>query len=104
MHGFKMRNIGPRPTHRLSYTFSFEGSSRFLKFSRSRTLTVTHIREKYLSARQGHEFVAHAALMMICVFDNPLSDSTLSSPIFVYYGPVDCRPRLACLFRQKWLS
>jgi len=87
MHGFKVRNVGPGPTRRLGYTFSLEESSRFLQFTRSSGFTVTQI--------------VHAALMMVCAFDNPPSASTPSDAAFVSYGLVDCRSHLSPAYSGK---
>ncbi|KAJ6620413.1 hypothetical protein B0H10DRAFT_1076725 [Mycena sp. CBHHK59/15] len=80
MHGFKVRQIGPGPTRHLGSTFSAEESAKFIQFTQSNSFTVNQ--------------VVHAALMMVCAFDNPPSPDTPSDAPFVGYGLVNCRHRL----------
>ncbi|GBE83323.1 hypothetical protein SCP_0503710 [Sparassis crispa] len=80
-YGFKVRNIGPGPTRRISYKFSAEESKKLLDAVRGRGFTFNH--------------VAHAAVTLVCALDNPPSASTPPDATFVYYGLVDGRARLA---------
>ncbi|EPQ50001.1 hypothetical protein GLOTRDRAFT_141642 [Gloeophyllum trabeum ATCC 11539] len=79
-YGFKVRAIGPGTTRRVWHTFSVAESTRMIDNARSLGFTINHI--------------AQAALCLICVDDNPPTDSTPADAAFVFNGLVDGRNRL----------
>jgi hypothetical protein len=45
--------------------------------------------------------IAHAAVALVCAYDNPPTVETAKDATFVFYGLVDCRGRLAVPYSSK---
>ncbi|KAJ7028095.1 hypothetical protein C8F04DRAFT_69542 [Mycena alexandri] len=80
-HGFKDRgSTGPGPTRRLGLSLSVDETAKFVQFAKSNGFTVNQ--------------VVHAALMMVCVLDNPPTADTPNDAAVVSLSLVNPRSRL----------
>ncbi|KAJ7762907.1 hypothetical protein B0H16DRAFT_1805628 [Mycena metata] len=87
-HGFKFRGrTGPGPTRHLGLPLSVSDTSKLLQFAKSNGLTVNQ--------------VVHAALMMVCVFDNPPTADTPADAAVATLGIVNPRYRLQSAYSGR---
>ncbi|KZT28675.1 hypothetical protein NEOLEDRAFT_1057767 [Neolentinus lepideus HHB14362 ss-1] len=88
-YGFRehIPNFGPGATRRIAYSFPIEDSLKLFQASRDLGFTINHI--------------AHAAICLVCLYDNPPTASTSSDAAFTFNGLVDARGRLAPQYTGK---
>ncbi|KAJ7743645.1 hypothetical protein B0H16DRAFT_1008716, partial [Mycena metata] len=87
-HGFKFRGIiGPGPTRRLGLSLSVDETAKFVEFVKSNDLTVNP--------------VVHAAIMMVCVLDNPPTADSPNDAIVVSLSVANARYRLQPPYSER---
>ncbi|KAJ7749616.1 hypothetical protein B0H16DRAFT_1691762 [Mycena metata] len=87
-HGFKIRgSAAPGPTRRLGLSLSVDETAKFVEFAKATGFTVNQ--------------VVHAALMMVCVFDNPPTADTPADAALVSMNLVNPRYRLQSAYSGR---
>ncbi|KAJ7763058.1 hypothetical protein B0H16DRAFT_1414358 [Mycena metata] len=87
-HNFRFRGrTGPGARKQLRLPLSISETTNLVQFAKSNGLTVNQI--------------IHAALMMVCVFDNPPTDNTPTDAVVVALNVVNARYRLQSTYSGR---